>query len=275
MLLAAVLSLFAVPALRADLARDASSPRIVGEEGEWVLENAFELEQDKFGKTWSFETPLQFVPRVLPKLALLLEPVFWEREEPKHEPAVSGMGDTDLAVAYLVLPAKEAWPAVVVAGKVKFPTADRKIGTGKADYSASIIVGKTYGELDLSLELEYETYGQPGPEPDEPSGENAETEEAGDDPEDSAMAEAPEEDPTLKDQFIYTLSAEYGLTDQLDVYIEFFGNSKPTAQEKASCALGGGLEYSLDITDFAAPFVSVGYDTDELFTAKAGVEWNW
>ena len=52
---------FAVAA-RADLARDANTVRIMGEEGNWAMENAVQLEKDGDGRTWTFEAVLQYAP---------------------------------------------------------------------------------------------------------------------------------------------------------------------------------------------------------------------
>ena len=267
-LIGAALVAVATPT-RADLARDANTTRIVGEEGNWVMENALQLEKDNDGKTWAVETAVQYAPS--DRVQLLLEPTLWERDEPKDGSTESGVGDTDFTIAYLVLPDEGLWPAVIVAGKVKIPTADnREIGTGKADYSASLIIGKEFGELDVSLELEYETFGDPPSEPVamDPAGEPL-------DPDEMAVDSATAEEVELKDQFIYTLSIDYGLTENLGVFVEIFGNSEPTKDEDSSNAVGVGLEYDIELTDYANPFIEVGVDTDDLVSAKVGVEWNW
>jgi len=172
-------AVFAATPAWADLARDARTTRIVREEGNLIIENALQFERDRDGKAITFETGIQYSPS--DRIQLLLEPVFWERQMPEDEPDASGIGDTDFTVAYLAIGAEGLWPAVVLAAKVKIPTADnREIGTGKADYSASVISGKEFGELDLNVELEYETFGSP-------------------------------EGEDLKNQFIYTFSLDYGL----------------------------------------------------------------
>lgn len=251
--------------LWADLARDTQTARIIGEEGHWVMENALQLEKDKDGKTWTFETGIQYTPEPFPRLQLLVEPTFWERDEPKDGPAVSGIADTDFTVAYVAIPAQGPWPPVIVAGKVKFPTAsDREIGTGKVDYSFSLITGREFGELDVGLELEYERFGDPPAQP------------VALDPDEIAVGEAmTAQEVGLKDQLIYTLSADYGLTENLSLFVEIFGNTAPTRDQKASNAVGAGFEYDIALTKYADPFISVEFDTDELFTAKIGVEWNW
>lgn len=142
-------AVFAATPVWADLARDARTTRIVREEGNLVIENALQFERDRDGKAITFETGIQYAPS--DRIQLLLEPVFWERQMPKDEPDASGIGDTDFTVAYLAIEGEGPWPAIVLAGKAKIPTADnREIGTGKTDYSASVISGKEFGELDLT-----------------------------------------------------------------------------------------------------------------------------
>jgi hypothetical protein len=264
--------LAAIP-LWADLSRDASTARIMGDEGEWVMENAVQLEKDKDGKTWAFETGLQYTPRTFPRLSLLLEPVLWELSEPKDGPTVSGVGDTDFTLNFLAIPEKGPWPAVVVGGKVKIPTAnDREIGTGKADYGISLIAGKEYGELDIGLELEYETFGDPPAEraaPD-PTGEPLDPDEIA---EGGTLPAAATYE--LNDMFSYSLSADYGLTENLSVFAEFFGNTAPSNDEDASNGAKIGLEFDVELTEYATPFVAVEIDTDDVFAAKVGVEWIW
>lgn len=169
----------------------------------------------------TFETGIQYAPS--DRIQLLLEPVFWERQMPKDEPDASGIGDTDFTVAYLAIGAEGPWPAIVLAGKVKIPTAgNREIGTGKADYFASVISGKEFGELDLDLELEYETFGSP----------------AGED---------------LKDQFIYTFSVDYGVTKNLSFFAEVFGNTSRADGEDGSSAVLAGVEYDIEISKHVNP----------------------
>jgi hypothetical protein len=228
----------ATPAL-ADLARDAGTVRIMGEEGNWVMENAAQLEEDGDGKIWTVELGLQYAP--VDRVQLLLEPVLWEWDQPKDGENVDGVGDTDFTVAYQVIEDEDAWPALVFAGKVKIPTADnREIGTGKADYSAIVILGKEFGELDLNLELEYATYGD-----------------------------------DTDDQCLYSFSADYGLTENFSVYAEVFGETAPSDDEGGSNAAGVGIEYDVAVSEYANPFITLGIDTDGLKSVRAGMEWTW
>jgi hypothetical protein len=255
----------AAASLWADLARDAGTVRIMGEEGRWAMESALQMEKEADGKTWTVETAVGYTPA--PRVQLLLEPTFWERSEPVDGPAVGGMGDTDFTVAFLAIPEDGPWPAVVAAGKVKIPTArSPEIGTGKADGAVAVILGKEFGELEVSLELEYETFGSPETED---AAAPAEEDGAGGD------AVAPQETAHLKDQFIYTLTADYGLTEHLSVYVELFGNTAPTEDEGDSNAAGIGLEYDVALGEHTNPLLAMSVDTDERVTAKIGVEWNW
>jgi hypothetical protein len=179
------------------------------------------------------------------RLQLLLEAVLFERQAPDSGEAASGVGDTELTLSWIALEEKRLLPPVVLAAKVKIPTAAAgEIGTGKADYSALLILGKEFGELELSLETEYATFGSP-------EGEN------------------------LKGQFLYSFTAEYGLTDFLAVYAEIFGQSAPTADDSRTDAALAGLEFDHALGERAAPYVSFELDTEGVGTARTGVEWTW
>ena len=59
------------------------------------------------------------------------------------------------------------------------------------------------------------------------------------------------------------------------MYAECFGNTPPSDDEDGSNAAGIGVEYDVALSERANPFITLGVDTDELITARAGVEWNW
>lgn len=260
--------------LMADLARDVGKASVAGEEGAWIVESSLEMERDEEGTTWTIGGAIKYTPEELPRLNLALEPVLWEWDEPKDGPGAEGVGDADVTASYLVRPSDGSWPAVVVAGRVKVPTAsDREIGTGAFDGAALLIIGREIGDLDVNLALEYATFGQPDLESADSIDAVAESDES----EDGALEEptAPEEDANLIDQFLYTLSFDYGMTEHFSVYTELFGNTKPTRSGKASNAVGAGVEYDVDIAEGATLFIQAGMDTDRLITAKIGLEWSW
>jgi len=226
----------------ASLTRNAAGAKNMGEAGAWTVDTAGELERESDGKVWVFETAVQW--QAAGRLQLLVEAVVFERQQPDEEESSSGLGDTDLTVSWLALEERGALPPVVVAARVKLPTAGEDVGSGKADWSGLLILGKESGELELNLELEYATFGAPPGE-------------------------------QLKDQLLYTLGAEYGLSDFLAVYAELLGNSAPADGESRTDAALAGVEMDVFATDTVAPYVSVELDTEEVATARAGVEWTW
>lgn len=267
--------------LRADVARSAGTTDIVGEGGELVVENSIGFEADNDGSNWTLDAAVLYSSEFLPKFSLLLEPTLWEWDRPKDEAAVDGFGDTDLSLFYQLISEGEMAPGMVIGTKVKLPTADnRDIGTGKADYSALVIVGKEYGELNVNLELEYATFGQPAADPVSPdkfeplAEEEAETES---DPAlesfENDLASAPSD--KLKNQFIYTITIDYGLTDNLTACMELFGNTEPTEDESSAFAAGIGLEYDIELSDSVALVAETGIDTDSLVKGKVGIEWSF
>jgi hypothetical protein len=227
----------------ASLSRNAAGPKNMGEAGTLTVDTAGELGSEPDGKVWIFETGMQY--QVTGRLQVLAEAVLFERQEPDGLEGVSGIGDTDLTVSWLAVPDREPLPAVVLGAKVKLPTAaDDEIGTGEADYSALLVVAKETESLELNIETEYATFGSP-----------------------------PEEE--LKDQFIYTFTAEYSLSDLLAAYVEVFGNSAPTEEESRTDAALVGVEMDVFASDEVAPYVSLELDTEETASARAGIEWTW
>ncbi len=244
----------------ADVNRNAGTTGVVGEGGEFVIENSIALESDNDGIVWTLDMAILYTPKNLPRFSLLLEPTLWEWDRPKDDGNVDGFGDIDLSLFYLLFPGSEVLPGVVIGTKVKIPTAtDEDIGTSKADYSALLIIGKEFGELDINLELEYATFGQPD---SSSSG-------------DEVLFEEDVNAKKIKDQFIYTFSVDYGLTENLTPYVELFGNTKPTEDEASSFAAGFGLEYDFELTDLTSFIVEAGIDTDKLITGKIGFEWTF
>ena len=227
----------------ASLARNAAGARNIGEAGKLALDTAGEFASEEDGNTSTIETSLQY--QVSNRLQALIEATLFERFAPDAEESVSGFGDTDVTLSWLVSEGdNKAFPSVVAGAKVKLPTGGEEIGTGKADYSALLVFAKESGELELSLEAEYATFG----------------------------SSAEEE---LKNQLIYTFTVEYGLTGFLAVYAEVFGNNAPTVAESRTDAALLGVEIDYQLSKLAAPYLSLEMDTEGVGTARAGVEWTW
>lgn len=226
----------------ASLTRNAAGAKNIGESGRLTIDTAGQIESDQDGKTWIFETGAQY--QVSSRLQILVESVLYERFQPDVGESAKGLGDTDATLSWLLSEGNKSLPSLVLGAKVKIPTAGDEIGTGKADYSALLVLGKESGELELSVEAEYATFGAPPGE-------------------------------TLKDQFLYTVTAEYGLTGFMAAYAELFGGSAPTAAESRSDAALVGLELDYQLSKVAAPYVSFEIDTEGVGSARAGVEWTW
>jgi predicted porin len=226
----------------ASLTRNAAGAKNIGEAGRLTIDTAGQRESDPDGTTWVFETGAQY--QVSSRLQILLESVLHERFQPDVGEGASGFGDTEVTISWLLSESNGTLPSLVFGAKAKLPTAGEEIGTGKADYSALLILGKESGELELSLEAEYATFGSlPGER--------------------------------LEDQLLYTVTAEYGVTDFLAAYAEVFGSSAPTATESRSDAALVGVELDYQLSKAAAPYCSFEIDTEGVGSARAGIEWTW
>ncbi|MEO6463874.1 MAG: transporter [Candidatus Eisenbacteria bacterium] len=226
----------------ASLTRNPAGAKNIGEAGGLTLDTAGEFERDSDGRTWTFGPGLQY--QAADRLQILAETVLYQRVRPDEGEAASGFGDTDLTLSWLAAAEHGARPSAVLGARVKLPTAGDAIGTGEADYAALLVLGKESGELEVALELEYGIFGSPPGE-------------------------------QLDNQFLYTLTGEYGLTGFMAVYAELFGHSAPSAAESRTDAGLIGVELDVQASPWAAPYVSLELDTEGATTARAGVEWNW
>jgi hypothetical protein len=250
------LSLTVSPALWAGLSRDAGKASVIGDEGTWTLESTVQYEKEPEGRVWSIETGVQHTPSFAPSFSVVLETSFQEWEKSDREPGFSGYGDTEVSLYYLLAEDEDMRPAVILGAKAKLATARApEIGTGKEDYGIILVVGKEFGELDINLELEWETFGQPDPLFDE-EGELEDAEK-------------------LEDRLSATLSVDYGLTENLSLFVELVGAGRETVSEKDEFSIGGGLEFDVEITDVIAVFIEMGADTEKLLNAAMGFELNW
>jgi hypothetical protein len=71
----------------------------------------------------------------------------------------SGLGDVVALVAYNVFAADEVDAGIDLAGRVKFGTANKTLGTGKNDYAAQLYVFRAIGNFTPSLIYGYEVLG--------------------------------------------------------------------------------------------------------------------
>lgn len=227
----------------AALSRNAAGARNMGDAGAFTLDTAAETEREPGESGWKLESALQW--QLSGRIQTLAELVPYESQSPDSGDAVSGFGDTEVTLSWLALEEDGAFPPLVLAAKVKLPTASNdEIGTGEFDFSGLFIVEKEIGELELAVELEYATFGSPS-------------------------------DEKLEDQVLYSLSAEYSLSDLLAVYVEVFGNSRPHVEESRTDAALLGAEIDVFSSEAIGPYLSFEFDTEEVGTARAGIEWNW
>jgi hypothetical protein len=163
----------------------------------------------KFEATAEFQTsnagaerafPLLFEYGITDRTELAVEPVLGTSIHPKNGPTSSGFGDIEITLTHLLRPESASAPAFAVAGEVKLPTANnRRIGTGKADYSAYAIASKRFGRLDTHANLGYTVVGSP-------SGTN------------------------LKNIVDYALAEEFHLNPQYDIVGEVIGHTSSTGE---------------------------------------------
>jgi hypothetical protein len=239
----------------ASLGRDAGKAKSL-EEPAFVMEAALQHEREGDVRSNELELAVQFVPESIPRLSLLAESVvgIW-RNDDGHK--ISGTGDTDLSLSYLLLAAGRIRPAIVAAFKVKLPTAAKdEFGTGEVDYSAILVIGNEFEDLELNLELEISAVAEPEALPG-PSiiGSNSFDQ--------------------FTDLFTLTLAADYGITDYLSCFAEFIHESEVQDTANNSKLIELGIEADMDISEDVNLFLELGIDSDGLFSPKIGCEIGW
>ncbi|MDB5438402.1 MAG: hypothetical protein JWM33_829 [Caulobacteraceae bacterium] len=229
----------AAPA-HADLVLETETAQM-GTQGHGNFSNALQYEKADGGKLLMTETQLEFAPT--DHTEVLLEPFFYERLKPDTGGTEKGMGDFEVTYSWMAVTEDGSRPSIVLAQKVKLPTAkNRAIGTGKLDYQSYVIIGKTWGQVELNANLGYEWVGKT----------------AADD---------------LKNQVIADLSLDFPVTPKTRLFLETFGNSKPTDADKAEYSVGAGLEHQL--TNHVNAFVAAAEDNNKTTTARIGLNYGW
>jgi hypothetical protein len=252
-----------VTEINADLVLETETAQL-GKQGEGLFSAATQFERDKDGGTAVF-TLNQFEYAITDRSEILIEPFFYEWDNPTDGSKFGGVGDLEITPSYMVVQEQGFIPAIVLAFKLKVPTAtNRDIGTGRFDYQPFVIVGETYGPWIFNENFGIDFVTSP---PDEP----------------------------LRNQLICDFSVERKITDNWSVFAEVFANTSPARGENNTYAGALATEYRL----FAPPpavapqstelplavpptdsesrgpftvsvFASAGYDSDRLLSLRTG-----
>jgi len=227
--------------VHADLVLETETAEL-GKQGHVALSAGVQFEREKDGSQTAF-TLNQFEYAITDRAEMLIEPFFYEWSKPADGPLVQGIGDLEITPSYMVLLEKPYAPAIVLAFKLKVPTAtNRDIGTGKCDYQPYVIFGKKFGHWILNANFGYDFVTSPGDEP-------------------------------LRNQFIYDFSVEREITEQWSVYAEVFANSTPAVGVNGT--FSGAIATEFRFTKNFNVFVSVGYDSDGLFNVRPGINFEF
>ncbi len=228
-------------AAKADLVLETETAQL-GKKGTFATSAAFQMEKSSDGSTHFF-TLNQFEYALTDRAEILIEPFFYDVSRPIGEATTRGMGDLEITPSYMIFEETKDTPAIVLAFKVKVPTAtNRDIGSGKFDYQPFIIIGKTYGPLIVNFNLGYDFI-------------------------------TPTSDERLRDQFNADISVEYVIVPEWSVYAETFVNSSPVAGERGTVSFAIATEYRF--TEHVNAFVSIGDDTDQVANVRFGMNFEW
>jgi hypothetical protein len=151
-------ALTACPA-RGDLSLETETARLV-KPGHFEFSAAGEYQHSPQGE--EYDIPLAIEWGVMPRLALLIEPVAYTVIRGLGGPAAKGIGDLELTLQYLVLDERQYFPAIAAAVEGRIPTArNRLIGSGVADYRVYVIASKQVGDFDFHFNAGYNVIGAP------------------------------------------------------------------------------------------------------------------
>ena len=237
----------------ADQALETETARLQ-EPGHWEAGAAVEFQRSADGRELAF--PAFVEVGVCSRLELLLEPVFYSAILPNDGSDARGVGDTELTLTYLVREETCHFPALALAGEVKFPTATEPlIGTGKADYTGYLIASKALGDFDVHINLGYTIIGQP-------SGSR------------------------LNNIFDFALAAEYHLCQRTDLIAEMLGNTSSlpsgesggessTTPEAAGGEFVGTLGVRYRLSETWETFAAFSYDNQNALGLRAGFSWRF
>jgi len=220
----------------ADLVLETETAEL-GNRGDQLISTAIQYERERDG-SHAWLTVNQYEIGVTDRAELLIEPFFYEWIHPKGGDPTSGVGDLEITPSYMVFLEQPVLPAVVLALKIKVPTATNpEIGTGELDYYPYVILGKHIGDWVFNANLGEDVITSPPGQP-------------------------------LRNQFIWDFSVERKITPAWSVYVEAFSNSSPAIGEHGTTA--GALATEYRFGKHINAFISAGYDSSELMIIRPG-----
>jgi hypothetical protein len=128
--------------------------------GALVFSGTYELQLSPQGTEHAL--PFAIEDGLANRLTVLIEPVLMTAIRPENPPNATGLGDLEVTLQYLARREQRLLPAIAFAVEEKIPTAtNRQIGTGKADFTPSIIASKRFGRFDAHANVGYSFMGRP------------------------------------------------------------------------------------------------------------------
>src|SRR5258706_4126846 len=128
--------------------------------GTLVAELGMERQAGRDGSELAVPLAVEYSP--LDRCELLVEPVAYSNIRSPNRSVAWGAGDVEVTGTVLAAGESRRLPALALAGEVRLPTArSRLIGSGKADYTAYLVLSKRITSWDLHANAGYTVIGQP------------------------------------------------------------------------------------------------------------------
>ncbi len=130
------------------------------ERGQFDLDAGIERQMSSGGSELAVPFALEY--GLTRRTEILVEPVFFDLVQDKGLPGQKGLGDIEGTVTHLMWSETADHPALAIAGEVKIPTArNRRIGSGKTDFTGYLVASKRWGRLDVHANAGYTIVGHP------------------------------------------------------------------------------------------------------------------
>jgi len=218
----------------------------------WKVGNAFELQSSSEGTEAAI--PFAFEYGLSDRLELLVEPVPYTAIRPNAGRHATGAGDIEATITGLVRHETPSFPALALAGEVKFATArDSLIGSGEPDYSAFLIASKRFGSFDAHVNLAYTIVGRP-------------------------------DTVELNNMWSFAIASVYRPGPRWQLFGEVLGNTgavpgseSPTsgAPEVAGGELVGTLGAGREVWPAVLVYFSISYDNNNAVLLRPGFTWRF
>jgi hypothetical protein len=218
----------------------------------WKMGSAFEFQTSSEGREAAIPVAIEY--GLTNRLELVVEPVPYTAIRPNAGRHASGRGDLEATLTTLVRHETRSFPALALAGEIKFATArDSLIGSGEPDYTGYFIASKRFGQVDTHLNLAYTIVGR-------------------------------QDTVHLNNTVSFAVAGVYHLSTRIQLFGEVLGNTGavpgsgeqvPGAPEVAGGELVGTLGAGREMGGGVLLYLNTSYDNTNAVLLRPGLTWRF